>query len=104
MIPEPANPRRRPATKRGAERPPFSPHRRSTDSDPGVLAKRVGTVGGFPFEFGKRAAEVAADRGETVDRPQEVEALDDRARPQVEVLADERFDDGVAESCPCRRS
>src|SRR5688572_5094575 len=41
----------------------------------------------FPGEFRLVAPEVAVGRGLLVDRPQQVEHLDDALRPQVEVLA-----------------
>src|SRR5205807_5652310 len=68
------------------------------DSDSGRLrktrsrAQRVGLVGALPREVAVFAAEVAVRRGVRVDRPPQIEIAEDRRRPQVEVLADERLD------------
>ena len=44
----------------------------------------VGVVGVLPREVAVGATEVAVGRGALVDRPAQVEALDDRGRAQVE--------------------
>ena len=54
--------------------------------------ERLGLVGPLPREVAVVAAEVAVRRGLRVDRPHEVEVADDRAGPEVEVLADELLD------------
>src|SRR5262249_44418966 len=46
-------------------------------------------VGTLPAEGGKLATEVAVAGGLAVDRPAQVQGLDDAARRQLEVLADE---------------
>src|SRR5690606_39452483 len=55
----------------------------------GVLLERVGLVGTFPGELGLGPTEVSERCGLAVDRSPQVERLDDAARRQVEVLADQ---------------
>ena len=54
-----------------------------------VGAKRVSLVGALPSELRLGAAEVAERRGLAVDRPAQVEGLDDALRRQLEVRADD---------------
>src|SRR5579863_1210263 len=60
--------------------------------EPGGRAQRVGLVGALPGEVPVLAPEVPVRRGVRVDRSPQVEVAEDRSRPQVEVLADERLD------------
>src|SRR5688572_4539701 len=55
----------------------------------GVLLQRVGLVGAFPGELGFRTPEVSERGRLAVDRPTEIERLDDAARRELEVLANE---------------
>ena len=70
----------------------------------GGLAEAVGVVGALPGEVGVRAAEVPVRRGLLVDRPAQVEPLDDRRRAQVEVLLDEARELERVDLARCRRS
>ena len=63
--------------------------------EPGRVAQCVGAVGALPGEVVELAAEVAVGGGLLVDRPVQVELLAERARAQVELLADEPGDLGV---------
>src|ERR1700694_4127981 len=54
------------------------------------LFQRERLVGGFPGELGLFAPEVAVRGGLLVDRPQQVEHLDDALRTQVEMLQHQR--------------
>src|SRR6185295_1565887 len=58
----------------------------------GVGLERCRLVGMLPGKFRLVAAEMAVGGGLEVDRPQQVERLDDALRPQVEVLFDELRD------------
>ena len=58
----------------------------------GGLAQRLGLVGPLPGELGLGAAEVAAAGGLAVDRPAQVEVLDDPRGGQREVPADQLGD------------
>src|SRR5579862_1464712 len=60
--------------------------------EPGGRTQRVGLVGALPGEVAVLAPEVPVRRGLPVDRAAQVEVAEDRRRPQVEVLADERLD------------
>src|SRR5207244_6181437 len=53
--------------------------------DPGLLAQGGGLVGPLPGELRQFAAEVAVPRRLVVDRPAQVQRLDDAARRQLEV-------------------
>ena len=55
-------------------------------------AQRLGLVGLLPGEGVQFAAEVAVAGRLAVDRPAQVERLDDAARRQLEVLADQLGD------------
>ena len=57
----------------------------SVDHGVGRLAQEIGLVGLLPGELGLRAAEVAAAGRLAVDRPAQVEVLDDARRGQREV-------------------
>src|SRR5206468_1661711 len=57
--------------------------------DAGLLAQGVGLVGPLPGEGRQFAAEVAVPRRLPVDRPPQVQRLDDALRRQLEVLADQ---------------
>src|SRR5207247_2421091 len=54
------------------------------------LFQRERLVGGFPREVAVLAAEVAVRGGLLVNGTQEIQHLDDAARPQIEVLRDQR--------------
>jgi hypothetical protein len=73
---------------------PF-PASRALFLEPGSCAQCRCLVGGFPGELRLVAAKVAVGGGLAVDRPQQVERLDDAFRAQVEVLADQFDDDFV---------
>ena len=60
--------------------------------DAGGLGERLRLVGLLPGEIRQRSAEVAEGRRLLVDRPAQVERLDDALRRQREVLAHERHD------------
>src|SRR5215218_6311447 len=55
----------------------------------GRLAERFGLVRGLPRRVDVVAAEVAVRRRPLVDRAAQVQLLDDRSRPQVELLLDQ---------------
>src|SRR2546428_1924289 len=60
-----------------------------------VVAQVLHAVRALPCELGLRAPEVAVRRGLLVDRPAQVEILDDPGRREVEVPADEPLEDAV---------
>ncbi len=60
--------------------------------DAGGLAEGLGVLGPLPGELGLGAAEVATAGGLAVDRPAEVEVLDDPGRGERERLADQLGD------------
>src|ERR687892_1651234 len=60
--------------------------------DSGRRLQRIRLVRTLPGEFWFRASEVTEGRGLPVDRSAEVELLDDAARRQFEVLANNRRD------------
>src|SRR5207237_7935379 len=68
---------------------PGSWQNRPRRSHPGGLLERLGLVGLLPGEARALAAEVAVPRGLAVDRPAQVQRLDDALGRQLEVLADE---------------
>ena len=61
-------------------------------AEPGGRAQRGGLVGPLPREVVVLAAEVTVRRGLLVDRPVQAQVLAERARTQVEVLADQLED------------
>ena len=63
----------------------------------GGLLEGLGLVGAFPGELGLGSAEVAAAGGLAVDRPAQVEVLDDPRGVQRERLADQAGDLGVGD-------
>src|SRR5688572_17414327 len=65
--------------------------------DAGRGAQLLGPVGTLPGEAFLRAAEVAIGRRGTVDRPAQVEVLDDAARREREVSADQPLHLAVAD-------
>src|SRR2546422_8277066 len=67
---------------------PF-PAARANPSDPMGLADRFGLIGLFPGELRIAPPEVPEGRGAPVDRPAQVERIDDLARLQPEVLANQ---------------
>ena len=73
----------------------------STPAGPG---QRLRPVRLLPGELREPAAEVAERRGGLVDRPAQVQRLDDALGRQREVLADEGDDACPRGACPCRTS
>src|SRR5215471_13328767 len=65
---------------------------RFRDDEAGGFAKGIRLVRLLPRELGLVAAEVAVCGRLRVDRAAQIEVADDRARPQVEVLLDQRVD------------
>src|SRR5438067_1011447 len=63
-----------------------------------LLAEGGGLVGALPGEGGQLAAEVAVPRRLAVDRPAQVQRLDDVARRQLEVAADQVGDLAVSQA------
>ena len=58
----------------------------------GSIPEGLGLVSFFPGEFVALPAEMTVGRGFFVDRPQQVEVLDDRLGPQVKVFLDQLFE------------
>src|SRR6187549_2448885 len=61
------------------------------------LAQHVSAIGALPGELRLGASEMSVGRGRLVDRPYQVEHLDDAVRSQVEVLAYELHEPRVAD-------
>src|SRR5207253_9507860 len=64
------------------------------------LAKRVRLVGPLPCEVGKLPAKVPMAGGFPIDRPAKVERLDNPARRQFELIANQIDEFGLGESFP----
>src|SRR2546429_3055982 len=68
---------------------------RCAELHPCVVAQVLDAVRSLPRELGLRASEVTIGRGLLVDRPAQVEILDDPRRREVEVTPDQRLEDPV---------
>ena len=68
------------------------------------LLERLGLLGPLPGEVAVGTAEVSVRRGLLVDRPTQVEALDDRGRAEVELLPDQLTAASTGRSPRSRRS
>src|SRR5690349_17281655 len=71
--------------------------------DTGAGAQRFGFIGSLPGEAFFVAAEVSVSRGGFIDRPAQVEFLNDTARSQLKIIAHELGDSSFADaSGACR--